>query len=120
MVDVGGSQVGIYGADRPAAAPDRAALQQTKVTEVYCILEGGGEITTGGKLIEPVVTTKAMASAIMNSRSETSIVGGVTRHVGKGDIVIIPGGVPHYWNKRDGDLTYIIVRSDPTSELALK
>jgi len=41
------------------------------------------------------------------------IEGGVTRKVVPGDVVIIPGNVPHWWSSLDGDIRYLIYRPDP-------
>ena len=46
--------------------------------------------------------------------------GGVPHRVDKGDVRIIPGGVPHWRSKRDGDVTDLIVRPDPDNVLKLK
>jgi uncharacterized RmlC-like cupin family protein len=35
-------------------------------------------------------------------------------------VVIIPGGVPHGWASTEGDITYLIVRSDPSKKISLK
>lgn len=43
----------------------------------------------------------------------TKIDGGVTRKVVPGDIVIIPGNVPHWWSTLDTDIRYLIFRPDP-------
>jgi quercetin dioxygenase-like cupin family protein len=50
----------------------------------------------------------------------TGIEGGVSRRLSKGDVVIIPGGVPHGWASVEGDITYLIVRSDPSKKIPLK
>ena len=39
-----------------------------------------------------------------------SIDGGVTRHVAKGDSVVIPAGTPHWYKEVDGSITYLEVR----------
>jgi mannose-6-phosphate isomerase-like protein (cupin superfamily) len=120
VVDAGGYRIGVYGVFRPAAAADNASLHQTKVTEIYYILDGGGTLVTGGKLREPVARQKSAMTSSDNLRSTSGIDGGVARRVGKGDVVIIPGGVPHWWSKRDGDVTYLIIRPDPDNVLKLK
>ena len=113
VVDAGGYRIGVYGVFRPAAVADSASLHETKVTEIYYILDGGGTLVTGGKLREPVARQKSAMTSSENVRSTSGIDGGVARRVGKGDIVIIPGGVAHWWSKRDGDVTYLIHSSGP-------
>ncbi|HKT80270.1 MAG TPA: hypothetical protein VJP86_08610 [Vicinamibacterales bacterium] len=38
------------------------------------------------------------------------IEGGESRHVGKGDIVLVPAGMPHWYKDLDGTITYLEVR----------
>jgi hypothetical protein len=38
----------------------------------------------------------------------------------KGDVVIIPGRLPHWWSNLEGDITYLIIRPDPAGKLPLK
>jgi quercetin dioxygenase-like cupin family protein len=55
-------------------------------------------------------------SNLMGARIE----GGTSRPVSKGDIIVIPGRVPHWWSHREGELTYLIIRPDPDGSLKLK
>jgi uncharacterized RmlC-like cupin family protein len=48
------------------------------------------------------------------------IQGGISRRIEKGDVVIIPGRTPHQWTAQDGDLRYLIIRTDPDSMMPLK
>lgn len=116
-VDVGGSRVGIYGVFRPKSMPGDAIAHETKTTEVYYILEGGGTLVTGGTIKNPKARDDGRAST--GPRGER-IEGGVTRHVTPGDIIIIPGRTPHWWSSLDGDLRYLIVRADPVGTMTLK
>ena len=69
---------------------------------------------TGGTLIDERRTPGSIT--VRGSRVD----GGVTRRIGKGDVVIIPGYVPHWWSALDGDLSYLIIRPDPEGKLTLK
>ena len=84
--------------------------------EVYFILEGGGTLVTGGKIVNP---KPVPANRSAGPRGE-KIEGGVTRHVSKGDLIIIPGRTPHWWSSLDGDLNYMIIRPDPEGRIKLK
>jgi mannose-6-phosphate isomerase-like protein (cupin superfamily) len=119
VVDTGGYRIGIFGVFRPKTAPVTAIVHQTKVTEVYQILEGAGVLVTGGTLRKPLMP---QPSALGNwtDVGSSGIDGGVSRRVAKGDVVIIPGGLPHMWASLEGDITYIIVRPDPDKQLRLK
>ena len=115
IVDVGGYRVGIYGVFRPKSSRQEAILHETTVTEVYHVLEGAGTLVTGGTLVDPRRDT-ANTTNVRGSRID----GGVSRRVAKGDVVIIPGRLPHWWSNLEGDLAYLIVRPDPQAKLPLK
>jgi mannose-6-phosphate isomerase-like protein (cupin superfamily) len=115
-VDVGGSRVGVYGVFRPKALPGDAIAHETKTTEVYIVLEGGGTLVTGGKIVGSVKQPTGRGSGPRGERIE----GGVSRHVGPGDTIIIPGRTPHWWSSLDGDIRYMIVRADPVGTMNLK
>lgn len=116
VVDVGGYHLAVYGVLRPKSVPlQEANLHQTKTAEIYYILEGGGTLVTGGTLQNP----KPMTPGSPNLQGP-GITGGVTRHISKGDVVIIPGRTPHWWSKQDGNLKYLIFRTDVDSKIPLK
>jgi len=117
VVDVGGYKVGTYGVFRPKSARQEAILHRTKVTEIYFILDGSGTLVTGGTLAAPTNDTQGLTGTSVRS---AKIEGGVTRHMGPGDVVIIPGGTPHWWSSLDGDLSYLIFRPDPEGKQQLK
>jgi mannose-6-phosphate isomerase-like protein (cupin superfamily) len=116
VVDVGGYKVGVFGVFRPKTDPGDAIAHETRTSEVYYILEGGGTLVTGGKIVNP---KPVPANRSAGPRGE-KIEGGVTRHVSKGDLIIIPGRTPHWWSSLDGDLNYMIIRPDPDGRLNLK
>ena len=65
---------------KPAVHPDQA--------EYAIVLEGAGTLEIGGNLADAVTTR---ADLVEGSR----IVGGTTRRLAKGDVMLIPAGVPH-------------------------
>jgi len=115
IVDVGGYHVGVFGVFRPKTIKQEANVHQTKVTEIYYILDGNATLVTGGTLPDPKPNRPGSTTF-----QSTHIEGGVSRHVGKGDVIIIPGRTPHWFSTQDGDLRYLIFRPDPESTLALK
>jgi len=52
--------------------------------------------------------------------SGTAIQGGVSRRIGKGNMVIIPAGTPHWFSEIQETITYTVVRLDPSRTVALK
>ena len=85
------------------STPGRAEIH-TVLTDVWYVIDGSGTLVTGGK----AVNVKATAS---NELRGSGISGGIARHIGKGDIVDIPAGVPHWVSKIDGkELVYLTVK----------
>jgi mannose-6-phosphate isomerase-like protein (cupin superfamily) len=119
VIDVGGYRVGVFGVFRPKGTPASATVHQTNVTETYYMLEGAGVLVTGGTLRKPVTPRPSNLGNWTDNGSD-GIEGGTSRRLTKGDVVIIPGGVPHGWASLEGDITYLIVRSDPDKKLPLK
>ena len=115
VVDVGGYRVGIYGVFRPKGSAQDAVLHETTGSEVYQILEGAGTLVTGGSLVD---TWREPAS--LGTLRGKRIEGGVSRRLAKGDMVIIPGRLPHWWSNLEGDMTYLIMRPDTDNKLPLK
>jgi mannose-6-phosphate isomerase-like protein (cupin superfamily) len=115
-VDVGGYRVGVFGVFRPKSQPGDAIAHETRTTEIYYILDGGGTLVTGGTIAD----MKAPPDGRNAGPRGTRIDGGVSRHVGPGDIIIIPGRAPHWWSSLDSDIHYLIYRPDPDGRMTLK
>ena len=83
-------------------------LSHTKVTEVYQMLKGSGDLETGGWLSDtsPVDLTAQAAGPSMRG----TIHGGKIRHIGPGDVAVILPGVPHRFSKQDGTVMYLVTR----------
>ena len=70
--------------------------------EIYYIVDGSASLVTGGTLDPP-----PPPPADPDTVRSTSIRGGETRKVGKGDVVVMPPGTPHWFNSIDGTVTYL-------------
>src|SRR5690349_522571 len=81
IVDVGGYHVGVYGVLRPQTIAQEANLHQTKVTEIYYILEGTATLVTGGTIPDP----KPLAPGSTTLQGKR-IDGGMSRKVAAGDV----------------------------------
>lgn len=119
VIDAGGYRVGVFGVFRPKGTPPNATVHQTNVAEVYYVLDGAGTLVTGGTLKKPA-TPRPSTLGNWTDVASDGIEGGASRRVTKGDVIIIPGGVPHGWASTEGDVTYLIVRPDPDNKLSLK
>ncbi len=94
------------------AKPEGGALVHDTVTETYYIVSGSGTIVTGGTLGSPKPTDLTQFNAGM-SQTGTRM-GGESRKVKPGDIVIIPAGTPHSFSELDGPISYLVYRFGPT------
>lgn len=119
VTDVGGYKVGVYGVFRPKAVPGDANLHQSTVTEIYYMLEGTGTLVTGGALVNERSAGVSPNTKQPNLRGSV-IADGVSRRVGPGDIIVIPGRLPHWWSSLDSDIRYLIYRPDPEGLQSVK
>ena len=79
------------------ASWDRPAVHE-KEAELFYVIDGSGTMVTGGKLVEEKRTNEANLTG-------SSIQGGVTKKISKGDWIMVPEGVPHQIPNVDGPLT---------------
>jgi mannose-6-phosphate isomerase-like protein (cupin superfamily) len=77
--------------------PQTASVHETEA-ELFYVIDGGATIVTGGKLIEP---TRNGA----NLSSTKGVEGGVSQKLAKGDFVMVPAGVPHWFTEIQGSIT---------------
>ena len=121
-VDAGGHNVGIGVVYRPKGAKGGAASHD-KVSEVYQVLEGSATLVTGGTIANPQRRTSGQEEVTQINGpgvSGTSIDGGLSRRITKGDMVIIPAGTPHWLPEIQETITYTVVRIDPSRVVKLK
>lgn len=79
---------------RTGVAP--AAVHETEA-EIFYVIEGSATMVTGGKL----TGEKRLNSENLNG---TGIENGSSRQIAKGDYIIVPQGVPHWFSKLGGTL----------------
>ena len=70
--------------------------------EMFFVIEGAGTLVTGGKLHEERRTNP-------ENLSGSSIDGGTRKRVAKGDFVMVPEGVPHWFGEIDGALVLMSI-----------
>lgn len=126
-LDGGTANVGIFIVHRPQQ-PDQGCtiehdtLVNDKTTSIFVVLDGAGTLVTGGKLANPLPLSpddpdlKLVGSG---SRGD-GIQDGRSRRISKGDVVIIPAGVPHGFSAIEKSITYEVVRIDSGKTLPLK
>ena len=75
----------------------------TADTDIFYVLEGGATLITGGSAVD----AKEVSPGELRSEKST---GGVTRHITKGDVVVIPAGVPHWMPEVTKPFDYLVVK----------
>jgi glc operon protein GlcG len=75
----------------------------TRDTDIVYVLEGSATLTTGGTMVNGSTTGQG------ELRGET-IRGGVSRTLVKGDVVVVPAGVPHQFTGVNGPFLYYVVK----------
>lgn len=91
--------------------PEVSALIHNDVTETYYILSGSGTLVTGGSLGTPKPTDLTRVNAGMSQTGTR--VGGDSKKVKPGDIIIIPAGTPHSFSELDAPISYLVYRFEP-------
>ena len=79
------------------AVPQNASVHETEA-ELFYVIDGAATLVTGGKLIEP---TRSGA----NLSSTKGVEGGTAQKLAKGDFVMVPAGVPHWFTDIQGSIT---------------
>ena len=74
------------------------AISHAGNTELHHIIEGSATFVTGGKIVRAA------------NGGTATIEGGVSRHVGVGDVILIPADTPHWYKDVEGKVTYLEVR----------
>jgi len=82
--------------------PGQAEIH-TLDTDVIYVVDGSATLVTGGKAID---TKEVGPNEIRGSKIE----GGMEHRITKGDVIIIPNGVPHQFTAVTGELHYFVCK----------
>jgi len=74
-----------------------------KETDVIYIIDGGATFVTGGKMVGGKVSRPGQWLG-------TDITGGESHHLGKGDMIIVPAGTPHWFKEVSPPVSYYVVK----------
>ena len=74
-----------------------------KETDTMYVLAGAATFVTGGKMIGGSATAPGQQRG-------TDIQGGETQALVKGDVVVVPAGVPHWFKEVRGSIDYYVVK----------
>jgi glc operon protein GlcG len=88
-----------------ASHRDKPGLAEihTLDTDIVYVLEGTATFVTGGKAVD----AKTIAP---NEIRGSAIEGGETRKLVKGDVIVVPNGVPHWFEEVSSPFNYYVVK----------
>jgi mannose-6-phosphate isomerase-like protein (cupin superfamily) len=75
----------------------------TNDTDIFYVMDGSATFVTGGT----AENTKTTGPGEIRG---DKITGGVERHLTKGDVIVIPAGVPHWFTEVSGTFLYFVVK----------
>lgn len=119
IIDAGAANIGLFVVHRPQE-PDQGCtiehdtLVNDNTSSILLVLDGAGTLVTGGRLANPTpLSFNDPDLKLVGSGSRgNGIQNGQSRRISKGDVVIIPAGVPHGFSTIDKSITYEVVRID--------
>ena len=95
------------GADYIALGAKRTGPGQVEVhdkeTDTFYVIDGEATFVTGGKMIGGKISRP-------NQWLGTSIEGGETHHLKKGDFIEVPAGMPHWFKDVPHSINYYVVK----------
>jgi mannose-6-phosphate isomerase-like protein (cupin superfamily) len=74
-----------------------------KETDVFYVVDGDATFITGGKMVGGNVTSPGQWRG-------TEIEGGEVHHLEKGDVMVIPAGIPHWFKDVPHSVSYFVVK----------
>jgi glc operon protein GlcG len=75
----------------------------SRETDIIYMLEGDAVLVTGGSVIDG----KKIAAEEIRGKE---ISGGESRRIGKGDVIVVPHGTPHWFKEVSGPINYYVVK----------
>jgi glc operon protein GlcG len=74
-----------------------------KETDVIYVVDGEATFVTGGTMVGGAVTKPGQWMG-------SDITGGETRHLAKGDVIVVPAGTPHWFKDVPSAISYYVVK----------
>ena len=76
----------------------------TKDADIVYVLEGAATLVTGGTAVDAKITEP-------DELRGSSIIGGEVQELKKGDVIIVPAGVPHWFKEVSNPFLYYVVKA---------
>jgi cupin len=83
-------------------APGQVEIHEID-TDIIYVLDGKATIVTGGEMVDGKTTAPSEIRG-------TSIRGGDTRTLAKGDVMVVPNGTPHWFREVEAPFLYYVVK----------
>ena len=106
LLETGAFKVHASRRDSPGVAEVHA-----RDTDIIYVLEGVATLVTGGIALDP----KTIGPDEIRGKE---IKGGRARRISKGDVIVVPNGVAHWFKHVDGTLIYYVVKVTSPGEVA--
>jgi len=74
-----------------------------KETDTFHVLDGSATLVTGGTMVGGKVTAP-------NQQRGKDIAGGEIHRLTKGDVIVIPAGIPHWFKEVPQSINYYVVK----------
>jgi mannose-6-phosphate isomerase-like protein (cupin superfamily) len=74
-----------------------------KETDIFYVVDGEATIVTGGTMVGGRQTAPGQSRG-------TDVQGGETRRLKKGDVMVIPAGIPHWFKEVSPTINYLTVK----------
>ena len=75
-----------------------------KETDVIHVIDGEATFVTGGTMVGGKVSTDPVSNSVPTSKA------GETHHLTKGDVIVVPAGVPHWFKEVPKSVSYYVVK----------
>jgi quercetin dioxygenase-like cupin family protein len=100
LYDGAGTNYMVHASRRDAAGQAEVHLRDA---DIIYVLEGATTFVTGGSVVDAKTTAPEEIRG-------TAIEHGESHRLGKGDVIIVPSGTPHWFKEVDGPVLYYVVK----------
>jgi mannose-6-phosphate isomerase-like protein (cupin superfamily) len=100
LFDGAGGNYMVHASRRDAAGQAEVHLKEA---DIIYVLQGTTTFVTGGTVVDPKTTAP-------DEIRGTAVENGEARRLGKGDVIIVPRGTPHWFKEVDEPVLYYVVK----------